>query len=283
MKKLRIVVLSMTAFSLFYSFYWLIYGAIYKNKMGVSFSKEINNPIASNIFVILFMFLIVLAWYIYQLKIRSESVSNGIVFGIFLVYLVLFIIGISQVYNDTHITDEFKEYSLARIISIGGFLAISFIPALLHFVASVATGGYDNVSEPYNLYGFIYTIIGFGYIPVILFFGLVASRYKSTPLLDVFALNDNGLIYTFIILSFVFCAGLRFNLVIANIINNLFYFTFIIWWIVIMSKYNTMNAFLCSLNLIMVIPMFILSIFTFYYFMKIDRFYKGQTKNFLND
>ncbi len=283
MKKLRIVVLSLSAFSLFYSFYWLIYGAIYKSKMGISFSKSINSPIASNIFVILFMFLIVLAWFIYQLKIRTESISNGIMLIVFLVYLGLFILGVFQVYNDMSITDEFKEYSFAILVSEGFWLAISAIPVLLHFIASVSTGGYDNVSEPYNLYGFLYTIIGFGYIPCILFFGLIASRYKSTPLLDVFALNDNGLIYTFVILSFILCAGLKFNLITINIINNIFYFTFIIWWIVIMSRYNTINAYLCSLNLIMVIPMFVLSIFTFYYFMKVDRFYKGQTKNFLND
>ena len=283
MKKLRIVILSLSTFSLFYSVFWYIYAAIYNNKnSGINFLSSVKKPFSTNIFTILFLFLCILAWYIYQRKVRLESVSNFIIFMLLLVYVILFIIGLANISNMEK--NIWREYSYAITISSNFWLVISFIPALLHFIASICTGGYDNVGEPYNIYGFIYTIIGLCYIPCILAFGLLGRFNQFSPLYEVYDFLDNGLIYTFVILTFILCAGLRFNMVVIDILNIIFEFAFVIWWIVIITSYNDVTyRYLCSLNLIMAIPLFVLSIFILHHYICYDRFYKGQTKNFLDD
>ena len=282
MKKLRIVVLSLSAFSLFYSLFWYIYSLVFNNSSADKFFLNIKLPISANIFTILFMFSCVLIWFIYQRKVREESVSNFIMFCLYLAYLILFIVGIVKI---SKMEDGlWKEYSYAVAVTSGFFLVVSIIPVFLHFVASICTGGYDNVEDPYNIYGFIYTIIGLCYIPFFLFLGLLGSKYKLSPFIDVFVLNDNGLIYTFIMLTFILCAGLRFNMVVIDILNIIMEFSFIIWWIVIIANYKAGTyVYLSIVNIIMTVPLFVLSIFILHHYIFYDRFYKGQTKNFLKD
>lgn len=288
MRKIRLAVLLLISFSLFCSIFWNIFFLIYDSyfKYSHKFISSLEIPLSGNIIIIAIMFTIVLIWYIYHKKDRAESITNFLILAMYLIYLVFFVLGFFKLKNaftiDKEIGDIWKYYSYANYVSTGVMLVISIIPLLLHFAVSVATGGYDNVSEPDNIYGFIYTTIGLCYIPMILLLGCA----EKCELTDVYALNQNGLIYTFIFLTFILCAGLRFNSVVLDFLNIVMNFIFIVSWIVIIciTKTNKLIYFyLYSFNLIIIIPMFVLSFYILIHYVKIDRFYKGNTKNFLND
>lgn len=289
MKKIRMFMLSLASFSVFYSIFWYIFSLVYDHSKEhqydggtTSFMAGVKIPFAANIITIVIMFALVLIWYIYHKKDRTESVSNFIIFIICAIYLAFFIKGIADIFDGDAIWfSNWGDYSLAILLTSGFPLAVLVVPAFLHLIASFYTGGFDNVGEPYNIYGFIFTSIGVCYIP---FFLIINFTNNKALLLDVFALNENGLIYTLIILTFVLCAGLRFNAITINIINIVMNFGFIISWIVIMAIHSdSAYIYLCSLNLIMAIPQAVLSIFILKHYIQVDRFYKGQTKNFLND
>ena len=287
MKKLRMVILSFSAFSLFYSIFFNLVCLSVNNKYGNNndFINDICRPIASNVFVLLVMFAIILIWYIYHKKDRPESVTNFIIFLMFIIYLALFINGFYKLdkfygFNDIH---DSSLYANVLHIIPGMWMALGIFPAFLHFIASIYTGGFDNAEEPYNIYGFVYTIIGFCYIPSFIIAGLVGSGCE----LDLYILGKYGLIYTFIILTFILCAGLRFNAVTLNIINIVMNSGFVIAWFVIMVTLKgdgaSIYALLCSLNLIMCIPQAVLSVLILRRYILVDRFYKGRTKNFLDE
>ena len=288
MKKIRLAVLLLMSFSLFCSLFWNLFFLIYDSyfKYSHKFISSLDIPLSGNIIIIAIMFALVLVWYLYHKKDRAESITNIIIFLVYLVYLALFINGGFKLKNDytleKEIGDVWKYYSYVNYVSTGSMLAVSIIPVSLHLFASLGTGGYDNVSEPDNMYGFIYTTLGLCYILVLLLMGCT----EKCELTDAYALNQNGLIYTIIFLTFILCAGLRFNSVVLDIFNIVMNFIFIISWIVIIciTKENTLIYFyLYSYNLVFIIPMFVLSFYILIHYIKIDRFYKGNTRNFLND
>ena len=288
MKKLRMVILSLSAFSLFYTLFWLLYTVVYDNSdYKVMYNKgallsNLKMPFATNVFVVIFMFAITLIWYIYHKKDRPESISNAAIFILYLVYLGLYIFGLVDIYTKGNIfTNMYDSQSFTISITSGAGLAVATFPILMHLIASVYTGGFDNTDEPYNIYGFVYTTIGFCYI---LFFVIITFAHPWNVICDVFALTENGLIYTLIILTFMLCVGLRFNAVTIDVINIILNFGFVISWIVIIAIHKDgVYKYLCMLNLIMCIPLAVLSIFILKRYIQVDRFYKGRTKNFLNE
>ena len=288
MKKIRLAVLSLMAFSLFCSIFWNIYFLIYDNCFSYNhkFISSLEIPLSSNIITIIVMSIIVVIWYIYHKKNRAESITNFLIFVLYSAYLVFFILGflhLKEAFTTSkEIGDVWKHYSYANYVSTGMMLAISFIPVLLHFIASICTGGFDNVGEPDNMFAFIYTTIGLCYIPTIIALGVAGP----CEIPNAFGLEGNGLIYTIIFLTFILCAGLRFNSAVLDIFNIVMNFIFIVWWIVIIcitKESKGLYFYLYSFNLIMIIPMFVLSFFIYNHYIKIDRFYKGRTKNFLNE
>ena len=93
MKKLRLVILSFTAFSLFCSLFFNLAYVIYdkENKLNNELINSIKRPLAGNLITFIVIFAIVLIWYLYHRKDRAESITNGLVFLMYLVYLVFFI------------------------------------------------------------------------------------------------------------------------------------------------------------------------------------------------
>ena len=235
MKKLRLVVLSLSVFSLFTSAFfnlaYIIFDKTYK--MNNELINAIKIPFASNFFLFLVMTLITIAWYIFHIKDRNESITSGLVLLMYLIYLVLFIFAAiklhdiykdistySQTYNlDKYVSgnpDVWFSLSLVILVTPGMWNLISVIPLLLHFTASVATNGYDNVPEPDNIYGFLFTIIGLCYLGAMVITGFAC--YDSVTA-SMFAFKENGLIMTIITLTFILCAGLRFNSVILDVLG----------------------------------------------------------------
>lgn len=302
MKKLRLVILSLSVFFLFASaFFNLAYIIIDKTyKMNNELINAIRIPFASNFFVFLVMMLITLAWYLFHLKDRNESVTSGLVYLMYLVYLAFFIfacIKLNNIYQDVNIYNNeyhFENYisgnpdiwfgmSLIILIVPGMWNIISVIPLTLHFIASVATNGYDNVPEPDNIYGFMFTVIGLCYLGAMVVTGFACQDSITA---SMFAFQENGLIMTIITLTFILCAGLRFNSIILDVFNIVMNFIFIIVWIIILcinKDYTSVHIYYGMYHLIFIIPMFILSFFILNHFVKIDRFYKGRTKNFINE
>ena len=287
MKKLRMVILSLSAYSLFVSIFWLLYALVFNNSdygnslIDNSLLNNLKIPFATNSLVILFMFGITLGWYIYHKKDRPESVTNAIIFILYLIYLGLYIFGIVDICKNADLSSMCGSQSLIISITSGTGLALASFPTLMHLIASVYTGGFDNTDEPYNIYAFVYTIIGFCYITFFLTVTFIDTWYIF---IDVFALNENGLIYTLIILTFILCAGLRFNAVTINIINITLTSGFVISWIIIIIIHNdVLYRFLCTFNLLMCIPLAVLSVFILKRYIQVDRFYKGRTKNFLDE
>ncbi|MBP5445283.1 MAG: hypothetical protein J6Y28_03840 [Acholeplasmatales bacterium] len=287
MKKLRIVILSLSVFSLFCSAFFNL-GYIIHDKtenMNNTLINSIKIPFGSNFFLFLVMFIIVLVWYLYHLKNRAESITNGIMLLLFLAYIVIGLIGLKELIDLTK-TEGVRDsvwfnYSLAILIAPGMWNIINFIPVLLHFIASVQTGGYDNVGEPDNPFGFMFTIIGLCYLITLITIGLAMH---NDLFIGVFALYENGLITSLIMLVFILCAGLRFNSAILDAFNILMQFIFVISWIVIPlynRDYLTVQKYFCIYHIVFVIPMFILSIFIFKHYIEIDRFYKSRTGVFL--
>ena len=294
MKKLRLVVLSFSAFSLFCSVFFNLAYIIYENKY-VTYKGDPLNLIkilfASNPIVFIVMFAIVLIWYIYHRKDRAESITNGLVLLMYVAYAVFFVLAILKLYDiwgpnlrgkEPYDYDAAASFSLAILLAPGAWNIIALIPLLSHFIASVSTNGYDNVSEPDNIYAFMYTTIGICYLGTLLLLNFTAhSRIFSA----MFALNENGLIMTIMILTFILCAGLRFNSVVLNIFNIVMNFAFIIIWLVILiyNAYETLYVYMSLYHFIFIIPMAVLSIFILIHYIKVDRFYKGRTKNFLHE
>ena len=290
MKKLRIVILSLSVFSLFCSLFFNLSYIIYDstNKLNNSLIKLIEMPISSNIFTFVIMSAIIIIWYIYHRKDRAESITNGLVLLMYLVYLTFAIVDAIKLYELPlrSANDELSmlayDFSMAIFVAPATWIVISIIPVLLHFIASVCTGGYDNVSEPDNIYGFMFTIIGFCYLITMLFVGFAT---KTPVFTRIYALNENGLIMTVTILTFILCAGFRFNHVVLDVFNIFMHLLFIIVWFIILihNKYSATQTYLAMYHFIMIIPLFVLSFFVLNHFVKIDRFYKGSTKNFLNE
>ena len=193
MRKLRMVIMSLAAFSLFYTVFWYLFSVIYDHKYesSIGFLKNVKLPLAANIFIILLMFAITLVWYLYHKKDRTESVSNFAILAIYVIYLVLYIVGIVDIYHRTGgWGSEWNGFASGILLTSGICLVIAVVPLFMHFIASIYTGGFDNVGEPYNIYGFVYTTIGLCYIP---FFLIINFTNQNSLLLKVFALNENGL------------------------------------------------------------------------------------------
>lgn len=298
MKKLRLVILSFAIFSLFINMFLhlaiVIYDKSYESiSTGyVPLKDAIEVPFSANIFVSFFMFIVVLIWYLYHRKDRAESITNFLIMILYIAYGIIYVICAFRLNSSFMNTEKYvgyqsnndvwKYYSLAIFITSGMWLIISIIPVILHFIASVCTGGFDNVPEPDNIYGFMFTLIGICYLLTLLVLGLIGEHEFS----QILALNENGLIYTFIVLTFILCAGLKFNFVVLDIFNIVVHFIYINVWIGIMiinTHYYAIHRYLAFYNLIFLIPMAVLSIFILKHFIQIDRFYKGRTKNFLND
>lgn len=287
MKKLRLVILSFTAFSLFCSLFFNLAYVIYdkENKLNNELINSIKRPLAGNLITFIVIFAIVLIWYLYHRKDRAESITNGLVFLMYLVYLVFFIftaLDYYKLYQGSGYNQLWFSFSLIIFITPGMWLLVSIIPLFLHFIASVSTNGYDNVPEPDNIYGFMFTISGICYLATMIVVGVLGGN-NITP--SIFAFKENGLVMVFIVLTFILCAGLRFNFVILDIFNIVMHFAFIIIWFVIMlyNKYSGTQTYLAMYHFIFLIPMFVLSFFILNHFIKVDRFYKGITKNFLKD
>ena len=298
MKKLRLVILFFAAFSLFINLFLhiavLVYDNSYKTtQVGYASLKDaIEVPFSANIFVTLVIFILVLIWYIYHRKDRAESITNFLIMMLYIAYAIIYVIcafrlnssfmNIEKAVGYTYNNDVWKYYSLAIFITSGMWLIISIIPVILHFIASVCTGGFDNVPEPDNIYGFMFTLIGICYLLTLLVLGLM-GEYEFAQILS---LNENGLIYTFIVLTFILCAGLKFNFVVLDIFNIAVHSIYIIAWIVIIAingHYYGIHRYLSIYNLLFLIPMAVLSVFILRHFLLVDRFYKGRTKNFLNE
>ena len=277
MKKIRIVVLFFSGFSFLYSIFWLIFLKCFNiNDLLVD---KINIPLSANALITSFVFIVTLIWYIYELKVREESISSFIIFIIYLAYSIIFLIDMINIYNKDLLIDS-KNYLFDFTLTSGVWIIISLVMVFLHFIASVEMNGHDNVDEPTNIFGFVYTIIGFCYIAFILILNVVNSYYIE----DVYVLRENGLLYTLVILSYILVAGLRFNSILLNILNIILNFIFTIWFMVVTFTYNeNVCKYLCSMNVFLVLPMFVLSIFILIHYINYDRFYKGRTKNFLND
>lgn len=301
MKKLRLVILSLSIFSVFTSAFFNLAYIVIDNtyNMNNELINAIRIPFASNFFTFLVMMLITLAWYLFHIKDRNESITSGLVLLMYLVYLVFFILAcvkLYEIYQDISTYNEnyhFEKYldspniwyslSLIILVTPGMWNLISLIPLLLHFIASVATNGYDNVPEPDNIYGFMFTTIGLCYIGAMVVTGFAC---KDSITAAMFAFKENGLIMTIITLTFILCAGLRFNSVILDVFNIVMNFIFIITWIVILSinkTYTAIHIYYGMYHLIFIIPMFILSFFILKHYVLVDRFYKGITKNFINE
>ena len=88
MKKLRLVILSLSIFSLFTSaFFNLAIRIMDKTyKMNNELINAVKIPFASNFFVFLVMMLITIAWYVFHIKDRNESVTNGLMLLMYLIY-----------------------------------------------------------------------------------------------------------------------------------------------------------------------------------------------------
>lgn len=277
MKKIRIVVVFFAGFALLYSLFWTIYLKAFN--INDKLIDPVSVPIASNIFTFLIVFIPTFAWFIYELKLREESKTSFVIFIIHLAYAIIFLINLITILK-SNIDIDSRNYSLAILLTSGSWVVISVIPLFIHLVASVEMGGHDNVDEPTNIFGFFYTIIGFCYIAFILILNWLNPPFVE----EVFVLKENGLLYTLIILSYILVAGLRFNSVTLNILNITLNLIFTIWLIVIVCKYDeNIHRYLCSLNLLITIPMLVLSVFILKRYIEYDRFYKGRTKNFLKD
>ena len=291
MKKIRLVILSLVTFSLFSTAFFYLFFLIYANKYNYNndFFKRLEITISSNIITTLIMFLIVLLWYLYHIKDRKESYTSGILLVIFIIYLALFINGYFKIDKNNFIGSDgfiFKSFSFIIYYVSGIWLIVSLIPIALHLIASICTGGFDNVGEPDNIYGFIFTILGLCFIITLIAIALVDTYYGDTLVSNVYSIEENGLVYSLIVLTFILCAGLRFNHIILNIINTVMNFTFVIWWICIMFSYKNdvlVCSYLALYNLIVLIPMFVLSIFIFKHYIQVDRFYKSRTKLYYKD
>ena len=190
--------------------------------------------------------------------------------------------GLDLMGNESHGYDAAASFSLTILIAPGAWNIFALIPLLFHFIASVSTNGYDNVPEPDNIYAFMYTLIGICYLGTLI---LLNFTVHSSVFSAMFALNENGLIMTIMILTFILCAGLRFNSVVLNFFNIIMNFAFIIVWLIILfyNAYETLYSFMSLYHFIFIIPMAILSIFILIHYIKVDRFYKGRTKNFLKE
>ena len=288
MKKLRLVILSLSSFSLICSTFFYIALFIYNktNNLNETITNDVKIPIASNYFIFLSFFLIVLVWYIYHKKDRAESITNGLMLLIHLIYSIVFAFGLKEILgleNFNLVKDTlWYSFSIILLLAPGMWIVISIIPTALHFIASIQTGGYDNVPEPDNIYGFMFTIIGICYILTMISISLTVQNDLFT---SIFELYENGLIISLCILTFILCSGLRFNSAILDSFNILMQLTFTISWIVIPfynSEYTRFQKYLCLYHLLMVTPMFVLSIFILKHYIQIDRFYKSRTSIFLD-
>lgn len=302
MKKLRLVILSLSIFSLFTSaFFNLAIRIMDKTyKMNNELINAVKIPFASNFFVFLVMMLITIAWYVFHIKDRNESITSGLVYLMYLVYLVFFIFACVKLYDiyqnigsynekyhlENYISnnpDVWLGMSIILLVVPGMWNLISVIPLTLHFIASVATNGYDNVPEPDNIYGFMFTTIGLCYLGAMVVTGFAC---KDSITATMFAFKSNGLIMTITTLTFILCAGLRFNSIILDVFNIVMNFIFIIVWIIILSinkSYTSIHIYYGMYHLIFIIPMFVLSFFILKQYVLVDRFYKGITKNFLKE
>lgn len=285
MKKLRIVILSLMTFSLFCSLFFSYFNLYYDivNNYNGEFLKKLDITIAANPIVYVVMFVVVLLWYVYHREDRNESITNGLILLMYLVYLALFIFSYITVEGPSHNHEKYIVSSYIVFMVPGFWLIISIIPVTLHFIASVKTGGYDNVGEPDNMFAFMATLIGLTYIITLILTVFITYFYDSdSVILQVYSLDENGLVYTLIIVSFILCAGFRYNYNWVNLLNISMNFTFTIWWIVLVAKYNGVQRLLATYNLIFIIPLFVLSIFIFIHYLNYDRFYKSRTKLYLD-
>jgi len=287
MKKLRLVILSFSAFSLFCSIFFNLAFIIYDktHNLNNSLINSIKIPIASNIFVFIVMFVIILLWYLYHRKDRAESITNGLVLLMYLAYATIFVFGLIKninLYNTLGENELAVDFSMVILLAPGAWYVIGLIPVLFHFIASVSTNGFDNVSEPDNIYGFMYTTIGSCYLLTLI---LINFTVNNKPLTTMFTLGVNGLVMTITILTFILCAGLRFSSVGLNVFNIVMNNAFLVVWFIIpiYNKYDATLVYLSMYHLIFIIPMFVLSFFILIHYLKIDRFYKGRTKNFLKE
>lgn len=301
MKKIRIVILSITAFSLFCSLFfnlsYVIYDKVYECDNVLI--NSVNRTISSHCLTFIILFLVTLGWYLYHKKDRPESVTNFMILLLYIAYSVSFvfdIIDLVKTYKEVVPTSGTPEmlskyltyeicynFSLVILAAPGVWIIVLIIPAFFHFVASVCTGGFDNVPEPDNIYGFMYTVIGICYIVTFIMIGFITSIEDFTIM---FALNDNGLIMTVIILSFILCAGLRFNSIVLNIFNIVANQVFIFVWLVILiynTGYGWVERYHSIYHFVFIIPMSVLAVFILIHYLRIDRFYKGRTKNFINE
>ena len=302
MKKIRIVVLYMSAFSLFVSAFFNLAYVIFDKayKLNNSLINSLVTPFASSFFVFLVMFIITLIWYLYHRKDRAESLTNGLILLMYLIYLAFFIVGVNKlnnIFNDRSTYNELYkfglilgesnkniwfDFSIIILVIPGMWNVISVFPLALHFLVSIMTNGYDNVPEPDNIYGFMYTIIGICYLVTMLIVGSIASDSYIT---SIFAFLENGLIMTITTLTFILCAGLRFNSVVLDIFNIFMDFIIVIVWIVIMciNNYSGAQLYLITYHLLFNTSLFVLSFFVLNHYILVDRFYKGITKNFLKE
>ena len=143
MKKLRLVILSLSIFSVFTSAFFNLAYIVIDNtyNMNNELINAIRIPFASNFFTFLVMMLITLAWYLFHIKDRNESITSGLVLLMYLVYLVFFILAcvkLYEIYQDISTYNEnyhFEKYLYSPNIWYSLSLIILVTPCMWNLIS----------------------------------------------------------------------------------------------------------------------------------------------------